>query len=43
MKGHGLGRGRQSRPTGREKFSTVDLYTQKEIFPKGNPIFQSII
>lgn len=36
MKGHGVGRGRQRRPTGREKFSTVNLYPQMEI-PEGIP------
>lgn len=43
MKGHGVGGGKQSRPTGREKFSIVNLYPEMEIFPEENPIFQSTI
>lgn len=32
-----MGRGRQTKTTGREKFSTINLYPQMHIFPMGNP------
>lgn len=31
-----MGRGRQTKTTGREKFSTINLYPQMHIFPIGN-------